>query len=68
MDIQIYPVMDGWFNCLLGSLASFVIIGMNTPIFLIIILPIAAAYFLLQVRIQNPGIQYIYINKCPKLK
>ncbi|GIX81832.1 canalicular multispecific organic anion transporter 2 [Caerostris extrusa] len=48
MDIQIYPVLDAWFHCLLYSLASFTVIGMNTPMFLVILLPIGVAYYILQ--------------------
>ncbi|GFT16624.1 multidrug resistance-associated protein 1 [Trichonephila clavipes] len=50
MDIQIYPVIDGWLHCLLYSLASFIVIGMNTPIFLVILLPIGIAYFIIQIE------------------
>ncbi|XP_055927292.1 multidrug resistance-associated protein 1-like isoform X1 [Argiope bruennichi] len=48
MDIQIYPILDAWFHCLLYSLASFIVIGMNTPIFLVILLPIGVAYYIIQ--------------------
>ncbi|CAL1261490.1 unnamed protein product [Larinioides sclopetarius] len=48
MDIQIYPILDAWLHCFLYSLASFVVIGINTPIFLVILLPIGVVYYIIQ--------------------
>ncbi|KAG8182122.1 hypothetical protein JTE90_002616 [Oedothorax gibbosus] len=48
LDILLFYRMEGWLTCLFSTLSSFVIIGINTPVFLTFLLPIGIFYFLIQ--------------------
>ncbi|GBN59105.1 Multidrug resistance-associated protein 1 [Araneus ventricosus] len=46
LDNQLYYQLEGWLNCIFSAVASFVIIGMNVPIFLACLLPLGLLYYL----------------------
>ncbi|GBO27860.1 Canalicular multispecific organic anion transporter 1, partial [Araneus ventricosus] len=50
LDNQLYYQMEGWLNYIFSAIASFVIIGMNVPIFLACLLPLGLLYYLVLVR------------------
>ncbi|GIX77997.1 multidrug resistance-associated protein 1 [Caerostris extrusa] len=47
LDNQLFFYIEGWLNCVFSSISSFVIIGMNTPIFLASLVPLSFLYYLL---------------------
>ncbi|XP_054721334.1 multidrug resistance-associated protein 1-like [Uloborus diversus] len=48
LDTQIVYAIDSWFSCIFYVLASFIVIGINTPIFLASILPFGLLYYIIQ--------------------
>ncbi|XP_055943743.1 multidrug resistance-associated protein 1-like [Argiope bruennichi] len=47
LDNQIFYQLEGWLNCIFRIISSFVIIGMNVPIFLTCLLPLGLLYYLI---------------------
>ncbi|GBO41545.1 Canalicular multispecific organic anion transporter 2 [Araneus ventricosus] len=52
LDNQLFYQIEGWFNCIFYVLASFVVIGINTPIFLACLLPLGVLYYLILVSFR----------------
>ncbi|GFY18827.1 multidrug resistance-associated protein 1, partial [Trichonephila clavipes] len=48
LDNQLIYRIEGWFNCIFSAIASFTIIGMNTPIFLASLAPLGLIYYFIQ--------------------
>lgn len=49
-DIHLVYDIDGWINCLLYAVSTFLVIGINTPIFLAAVIPLALLYYVFLVR------------------
>ena len=49
IDATIPHTIRGWLLCLLQVVATFILIGFETPIFLLVILPIGVIYYFIQV-------------------
>ncbi|KAF8778431.1 Multidrug resistance-associated protein 1 like [Argiope bruennichi] len=47
LDNQLFYQIEGWFNCSFFVLASFVVIGINIPIFLACLIPLGVLYYLI---------------------
>ncbi|CAL1293333.1 unnamed protein product [Larinioides sclopetarius] len=47
LDNQLFYQIEGWLNCIFYVFASFVVIGINTPIFLACLLPLGVLYYLI---------------------
>ncbi|GBO15908.1 Canalicular multispecific organic anion transporter 1, partial [Araneus ventricosus] len=47
LDNQLYYQIEGWLYCIFSAISSFVIIGMNVPIFLACLLPLGLLYYLI---------------------
>ncbi|CAL1293325.1 unnamed protein product [Larinioides sclopetarius] len=45
LDNHLYYQMEAWLNCIFSAISSFVIIGMNVPIFLACLLPLGLLYY-----------------------
>ena len=48
IDSTIPHTIRGWLLCLLAVVTTFLLIGFETPIFLLVILPIAIIYYFIQ--------------------
>ncbi|CAL1293324.1 unnamed protein product [Larinioides sclopetarius] len=47
LDNQLYYQIEGWLYCIFSFISSFVIIGMNVPIFLACLIPLGLLYYLI---------------------
>ncbi|KAF8778438.1 Multidrug resistance-associated protein 1 like [Argiope bruennichi] len=45
LDNQLFYQIEGWLYCIFSAISSFVIIGMNVPIFLVFLLPLGFLYY-----------------------
>lgn len=50
LDIHLVYEIDGWISCVLYSISTFLVIGINTPIFFASIVPLGLLYYLFLVR------------------
>ncbi|GIY33687.1 multidrug resistance-associated protein 1 [Caerostris darwini] len=70
MDNQLFYQIGGCLNCIFSAIACFIVIGMNTPIFLVSLIPLGIAYGLILVlhintyrqikRLESTGRSPIY--------
>ncbi|KAG8182128.1 hypothetical protein JTE90_002622 [Oedothorax gibbosus] len=48
LDLVMFYRMDGWLHGLFSMIASFIVIGISTPLFFAFLLPLAVAYYIIQ--------------------
>ncbi|GIY00688.1 canalicular multispecific organic anion transporter 1 [Caerostris extrusa] len=53
LDNQLFYQINGCLNCIFTAIACFIVIGMNTPIFLVALIPLGIAYGLIMAGIDR---------------